>query len=201
MAKREAQARSFEPVEKAPGTLTSQAEEQARALKRQLLETTELAAQQIVGQTRVEGERRIETAGAQARAIAETVTAIEQAEQSLTARARAFAAASKALRAELTAFAETLSEGERKLTAQTPEARDLRLVESPAEPAPRAVPGGVEQIAIAADAEEVEAPAQAEVEDESRSEEELESDDDEEDDPEFEDEDDDEDPPTPAQIA
>ena len=84
-----------------PATLTSAAEEHAQALREELLKSTELAAKNIVGQTRAEGERRIEVAGRRAQAIAETVSAIEQAEQALGERAKAFAEASKALRAEL----------------------------------------------------------------------------------------------------
>ena len=74
MAKREAQARSLPSGEETPATLTSAAEEHAQALRDELLKSTELAAKKIVGQTRVEGERRIEVAGRRAQAIAETVS-------------------------------------------------------------------------------------------------------------------------------
>ena len=93
------------------------AEEQAKALKARLLESTEVAARAILEETRAEGDRRIDGATRQAEAIATTVSEIENAEQALTDRARTFAAASKALRAELESFAATLSEGERRLSA------------------------------------------------------------------------------------
>jgi len=93
------------------------AEEQAKALKARLLESTEVAARAILEETRAEGDRRIDGATRQAEAIATTVSEIENAEHALTDRARTFAAASKALRAELESFAATLSEGERRLGA------------------------------------------------------------------------------------
>jgi len=93
------------------------AEKQAKALKARLLESTEVAARAILEETRAEGDRRIDGATRQAEAIATTVSEIENAEQALTDRARTFAAASKALRAELESFAATLSDGERRLSA------------------------------------------------------------------------------------
>lgn len=136
--------------------LSSAAEEHAQALMQQLLESTELAAQSIVGQTRAEGERRIESAGRQAQAIAETVTAVEQAEQALAERATAFADASRALRAELQAFSATLSDGEERLSPQAAAEPDLRLVESPAaQRRPQAPPTGIGQILLAGDVDEV----------------------------------------------
>ncbi len=139
MAKREAQARSLPSGEEMPATLTSAAEEHAQALREELLKSTELAAKNIVGQTRVEGERRIEVAGRRAQAIAETVTEIEQAERALTDRAQAFAEASKALRTELKSFASALSQGEERLQPKMDAADepDLRLVEAPAAEARR----------------------------------------------------------------
>ncbi len=207
MAKREAQARSFSPGKEKPATLGSTAEDHAQALKKQLLESTELAAQTLIGQTRAEGERRIEMAGRQAQAIAETVSAVEQAEQALAVRAQAFADASKALRAELTAFAGTLSEGEVRLQPQAADEPDLRLVESPApQRAPREeVPSGIGQILLGGEAEEVVDEIEDESAQDSRPEEEFEDDDEEEDSPGdgLEDSvvDDDEDPPTPEEIA
>lgn len=204
MAKREAQARSVSPpVEQAPATLISAAEEHAQTLKQQLLESTELAAKSIVGQTRAEGERRIEAAGRQAQAIAETVTAIEQAEQALAGRAKAFAEASKALRTELESFSETLSEGERRLVPNAADEPDLRLVANPAarqaEPQPEV--SGLGQLLFAREAtESPESTEEAEVAEED--EDSAEEDEDEEDEPEegMDDGEDDE-PPTPDQIA
>jgi len=214
MAKRDAQARSVSPGEEAPATLISAAEEHTQALKKQLLESTELAARSIVGQTRTEGERRIEAASRQAQAIAETVTAIEQAEQALAGRARAFAEASKALRSELESFSEKLSDGERRLAPKPAEEPDLRLeatsATTQAEPEP--VAPGIGRFLFAG--ETVDAPEsvdEAEVAEVAEEDEDFAEEDDEEDEPQAEaeansrddDEDDDEDdePPTPDQIA
>jgi hypothetical protein len=137
-------------------------------------------------------------AGRQAQAIAETVSAVEHAEQALAERARAFAQASKALRAELSSFAAILAEGEQRLVPpQSSDEPDLRLVESPPKPATHEAPAGFGQVLIA-DAETAEESAADESDDDHRPEGEFESDDDEEDDS---DGDDDEDPPTPAEIA
>jgi hypothetical protein len=114
-----------------PATLSTAAEKHAQALRLQLLESTELAAKKIVGQTRAEGERRIEVAGRQAQAIAETVSAVERAEKALAERAKAFGEASRSLRHELKAFAETLARAEEKLAPRAAEEPELRLVEAP----------------------------------------------------------------------
>jgi hypothetical protein len=208
MAKREAQARSFSPGKEMPATLGSAAEDHAQALKQQLLESTELAAQSLVGQTRAEGERRIEVAGRQAQAIAETVSAVEQAEQALAERARTFADASKALRAELKAFAGTLSEGEERLIPQATDEPDLKLVESPApQRAPREdLPTGIGQILLAGEPDELVDEIEDDGAEDNRPEEEFEDDDEEEDSSgdgpqDSSEEEDDEDPPTPAEIA
>ena len=132
MAKREAHARSVVPGEEMPATLSSAAEEHARALKRQLLESTEQAAKTLVGQTRAEGERRIDLAGRRAQAIGEAVTQVEQAEQAVAERTAALAEAAMALRSELNAFAATLSAAEKRLSPKAPEQPELRLVEDPA---------------------------------------------------------------------
>jgi len=210
MAKREAQARSVSPGEEAPATLISAAEEHAQALKKQLLESTELAARSIVGQTRTEGERRIEAASRQAQAVAETVTAIEQAEQALAGRARAFAEASRALRSELESFSEKLSDGERRLAPKPAEEPDLRLeatsATTQAEPEP--VAPGTGQFLFAG--ETVDAPEsvdEAEVAEVAEEDEDFAEEDDEEDEPQAEaeansrDDDEDDEPPTPDQIA
>jgi len=119
MAKHEAEAgparSTGEEAETSP-TMLFAAEEQARALKAQLLESTEQATRAILDETRAEGDRRIDGATRQAQAIATTVSEIEHAERALTGRARTFAAASKALRAELESFSAILSEGERRLS-------------------------------------------------------------------------------------
>ena len=210
MAKRDAQARSVSPGEEAPATLISAAEEHTQALKKQLLESTELAARSIVGQTRTEGERRIEAASRQAQAIAETVTAIEQAEQALAGRARAFAEASKALRSELESFSEKLSDGERRLAPKPAEEPDLRLeatsATTQAEPEP--VAPGIGRFLFAG--ETVDAPEsvdEAEVAEVAEEDEDFAEEDDEEDEPQAEaeansrDDDEDDEPPTPDQIA
>ena len=209
MAKRDAQARSVSPGEEAPATLISAAEEHTQALKKQLLESTELAARSIVGQTRTEGERRIEAASRQAQAIAETVTAIEQAEQALAGRARAFAEASKALRSELESFSEKLSDGERRLAPKPAEEPDLRLeatsATTQAEPEP--VAPGIGRFLFAG--ETVDAPEsvdEAEVAEVAEEDEDFAEEDDEEDEPQAEAEansrdDEDDEPPTPDQIA
>ena len=198
MAKREAQARSFALGEEIPATLTSAAEDHAQALREELLKSTELAAQNIVGQTRAEGERRIEVAGRRAQAIAEAVSAIERAEEALGERAEAFADASKALRAELEWFAAALLQGEERLRTNTAtDEPDLRLVESPATEARRpeapaaglgvltSEPDPVEDADVDAEAE-AESPAD-ELDEESEDEDESHSDEDDE-------------PPTPDQI-
>lgn len=210
MAKREAQARSVSGGEEAPATLISAAEEHTQALKKQLLESTELAARSIVGQTRTEGERRIEAASRQAQAIAETVTAIEQAEQALAGRARAFAEASRALRSELESFSEKLSDGERRLVPKAAEEPDLRLVANPAtrqaEPEPEAA--GIGQFLFAGEpAEALESADEAEVAEVAEENEDSAEEDDEEDEPpadhdkDSEGGDEEEEPPTPDQIA
>lgn len=210
MPKRQAQARSVSPGEEAPATLISTAQEHAQALKKQLLESTELAARSIVGQTRAEGERRIEAAGRQAQAIAEAVTAIEQAEQALAGRARAFAEASKALRTELESFSEALSEGERRLVPEAAEEPDLRLVSSPAdrqaEPEPEAA--GIGQLLFAGGpAEALESADEAKQAEVAEEEKDLAEDDDEEDQPppnpieDSEGDNEDDEPPTAEQIA
>ena len=201
MAKREAQARSLPSGEEAPATLTSAAEEHAQALKDELLKSTELAAKNIVGQTRIEGERRIEVAGRRAQAIAETVTEIEQAERALGDRAEAFAEASKALRAELESFATALSEGEERLRPQAnaDDERDLRLVESPAADTrrPEAPVSGISQFLFTGEPDPVDdVDVEAETEAESPEEEPDEEDDDEDEPPPGEDDE----PPTPEQI-
>jgi hypothetical protein len=197
MVKRDAQARSEVLREGTPATLSSAAEEHAQALKQQLLETTELAAKTMVGQTRAEGERRIEVAGRQAQAIAATVSAVQQAEQALNERAKAFAEASRALRSELKAFAETLSDGEKQLSPQAAEEPELRLVESPAPTAPhQPVPSDIGQILLAGEVEELEDESRDEGDEDHRPEEEPDDDDEDEDAPEEVEE-----PPTQDQIA
>ena len=190
-----------------PATLSSAAEEHAQALREQLLESTELAAKTMIGQTRAEGERRIERAGRQAQAIAETVSAVEYAEQALAERAKAFAEASRALRSELKSFAETLSEGEERLAPQAAAEPDLRLVEAPApKPHHHQPQSGIGQIIVAGEVEELDEVGEDEGDDDNSPEEEF--DDDDEDDDEDEpgpddtsDDDEDEDPPTPEEIA
>jgi hypothetical protein len=148
MAKREAQARTIAFGEGNPATLVSAAEEHARALRDQLLESTEQAAQTFVRQTRVEGERTIELAGRRAQAIAETVAAIEGAEKELASKARAFAAAARDLRAELESFAATLARGEDALGEEPAAEPDLRLVQDPpgAGREPETREGGVDRL-------------------------------------------------------
>jgi hypothetical protein len=185
-----------------PVTLSSAAEEHAQALRRQLLESTELAAKTMIGQTRAEGERRIEKAGRQAQAIAETVSAVEHAEQALAERAKAFAEASRALRTELTAFAETLSEGEARIAPQATDEPDLRLVEAPAV-AQHKPPSGIGQILLAGEVEELDEVGEDDGDDDNRPEEEFDDEDDDEDEPDGGNEPDDEEdePPTPEEIA
>ena len=188
-----------------PATLSSAAEEHAQALREQLLESTELAAKTMIGQTRAEGERRIEIAGRQAQAIAETVSAVEYAEQALAERAKAFAEASRALRSELKAFAETLSEGEERLAPQAAAEPDLRLVEAPAPKTQHhQPPSGVGQIIVAGEVEELDEVGEDEGDDDNSPEEEFDDEDDDEDEPgpdDAPDDDEDEDPPTPEEIA
>jgi len=199
MAKREAQARSVSPGEKMPATLSSAAEVHAQALRRQLLESTELAAKEIVGQTRAEGERRIEVARRRAQAIAETVAQIEQAEQVLADRAKVFADASKSLRAELESFATVLSGGEERLAPEAPDEPELGLVASPApeKSRPGPPPSGIGQILFAAEVDEAVEEDIDGGEDDNRPEEDFgDEDDEEEDEP-----DEDDEPPTPEEIA
>jgi hypothetical protein len=194
MAKREAQVRSEVPRERTPVTLSSAAEAHARALREQLLESTELAAKTMIGQTRAEGERRIEMAGRKAQAIAETVSAVEQAEQALAERAKAFADASRALRTELKAFAETLSEGEERLAPQSADEPELRLHQPP--------PAGIGQILLAGEVEELDEVGEDEGEEDHRPEEELDDEDDDEDETgDGSGDEEDEEPPTPEEIA
>jgi hypothetical protein len=182
-----------------PATLSSAAEGHAQALREQLLESTELAAKTMIGQTRAEGERRIEIAGRQAQAIAETVSAVENAEQALAERAKAFAEASRALRSELKAFAETLSEGEERLAPQAADEPDLRLVEAPAPKAQHhQPPSGIGQIIVAGEVEELDEVGEDEGDNDNSPEEEFDDDEDDGDEP---DDDEDEDPPTPEEIA
>jgi len=193
MAKREAQARSLPSGEEMPATLTSAAEEHAQALREELLKSTELAAKSIVGQTRVEGERRIEVAGRRAQAIAETVSEIERAERALSDRAQAFAEASKALRTELESFASALSQGEERLQpkADAGDKRDLRLVEPPATEArrPETPASGISQFLFSEPDPVDDVDVEAETEAESAEEE-----------PDEEEDDEDDQPPTPDQI-
>ncbi|MDX6586037.1 MAG: hypothetical protein QOI31_510 [Solirubrobacterales bacterium] len=186
-----------------PVTLSSAAEEHTQALRAQLLESTELAAKTMIGQTRAEGERRIEMAGRQAQAIAETVSAVEHAEQALAERAKAFAEASRALRSELKAFAETLSESEERIAPQATDEPDLRLVEAPAAKAQHhQPPSGIGQILLAGEVEELDEVGEDEGDDDNRPEEEFDDEDDDEDEPDDEpDDEEDEEPPSPEQIA
>jgi hypothetical protein len=208
MAKREAHARpASDGVEPMPATLTSAAEDHALALRKQLLKSTELAARQLVGQTRAEGERRIEVAGRRAQAIAATVSQIEEAERALAKRANAFADASKTLRAELEAFAAVLSECEGRMTPpEIVEEPELRLVAAPApkRTRPQPPPAPVEQFPFTAEVEEADGELEEGEADEQYDadggDEEDDDEDDEDEEPEL-DEDPGEDPPTAAEIA
>jgi hypothetical protein len=214
MSKREAHVRTAADGAEGPATLTSAAEEHAQALRRQLLKSTEQAAKQLVGQTRAEGERRIEVAGRRAQAIAATVSQIEEAERALTERANAFATASKSLRAELEAFAAVLSDGEERLAPpEIAEEPELRLVASPApkrtRPQPPPAPigqfpftGGVEE----ADGELEEGEAEEPYDEDDEDDEDQADEDDEDEELGLDEEDgveeaDEEDPPTAAEIA
>lgn len=127
MAHREEHARPTGPKDARSAGLPPAAERHARELKRQLLESTEQAAEAMIEETRAEGAQRIEAASRQAQGIADTVAAIETAEQVLTERAKDFAIASKALRAELESFASLLSQGESELYVEGVTGTELRL--------------------------------------------------------------------------
>lgn len=134
-----------EPTDSVPSPLSG-AEEQAAALKRRLLESTEAAARAIVRETRAEGARRIGVATRRTKAVTTAIESLDSAERRLGECIEAYGSASKALREELSEFAATLAEAERKLEGSGAPTRGggdskLRLVEDSA-PKPSEEPVG-----------------------------------------------------------
>lgn len=123
----------MEGATSSPETLFSAAEEQANTLKAQLLASADAAAEKLVGDTKAEGQRRIEAANRRAKALSETVEAIERAEKELVQRTRIFKETSKALRTDLESFMQMLLDAENQLQVPA-NVSELRLVEAKPEP-------------------------------------------------------------------